>query len=179
MNTAHLPVEAQRDLVAVVALMNAEDRGFCEALPGLVTWDGEGYAFGWVLEKTDTRQVNVHLLTPKIVDDYFHSHLWLNESTILSGGYVEIYRPEAWSPAGQTTRTFRTADKIARNADCGHHLTLLPDLQYTLTAFITGPAIRERRWGAHCIDGEIGPAYLGIPPAAVLGHVGCGFNAPP
>jgi hypothetical protein len=100
---------------------------------------------------------NVHLLLPEGVVGSFHSHEYDNKSVILSGGYIEVWRPRAWDAAGQRTREFRTGDTIFRKADEGHYLTLLPGLNYALTAFGMGPHVNPHYHEAPYVDGVIGP----------------------
>lgn len=85
----------------------------------------------------------LHLFQRPIAQEVFHSHLADSRSQILSGSYVERWRPLAWSAEGEVTRQWRAGDVIERKADEGHQLSLPDGCPYVLTRYTVGPRIRQ------------------------------------
>ena len=124
--------------------------------------DGNPYLYRWHViphSLKDHAGVFFHIQVSDDPERPLHDHPWDNTSTILSGGYNEIWNPwpdhypsEAIEDAA-TIRHLRTHDMIFRKAKEAHRLLLPKKFSYTMTLFSTGPTLRQ--WGFWTKDGWV------------------------
>lgn len=114
--------------------------------------DGTDYLYRWYLtphELKDMGQSYFHVQVASDPERPLHDHPWDNMSTILSGGYDELWDPTPWlernAPYSVTTRKLRQKDVVFRRAAEAHRLILPKDIPYTMTLFSVGPHVRK--WG--------------------------------
>ena len=123
-------------------------------LPDLVLApDGKPYIYRWyVVPKNETGNVYFHVQVASDPLRPLHDHPWDNTSTILAGGYDEIYRPLDWegSPGREETRRLFKGQVVHRVAEEPHRIILPAGVPYTMSLFTTGP--KRREWGFH-MDG--------------------------
>ena len=98
----------------------------------------------WAVPRNYHANVYVHRFL-RSDRDVMHDHPWDNMTVVLEGEYLEE------TPHGTFHR--RTGEVVFRQATDAHRV-VLPEGQTPLTAFFTGPSIRD--WGFHCPKGWMG-----------------------
>lgn len=118
--------------------------------------DGNPYLYRWHLVRTMEASVYFHIQVASDPQRPLHDHPWDNFTTILSGGYNELYtdfpsvRKHA-EPYVYPIRELRKGATVARAATTAHRLILPGCIPYTMTLFSTGPNVRT--WGFWYPDG--------------------------
>jgi hypothetical protein len=153
------PPALHSELVATIAALEPGDRALMSDLLGDKLYeplaafpmdeaDGASGVFIWNTTPVDIARGGdfIHLFLPPIQFECFHSHYADSSSSILAGGYDELWRPKAWREDGQVERRLRKGDYVERRADEGHYVRLPPDIPYALTRYKVGPASRQSAW---------------------------------
>lgn len=125
------------------------DRDYALQPDLIIAPDGIAYLYRWHIIRTPEASVYFHIQVKSDPERPLHDHPWDNTTTVLSGGYDEIWCP---SQGGSTRlRSLRKGDTVHRKATEAHRLILPPDIPYTMTLFSCGPKVRE--WGFYYPDG--------------------------
>jgi hypothetical protein len=113
--------------------------------------DGDPYLFRWHLLPYDNTRGNLflHIQVKSDPERPMHDHPWDNHSTILAGGYDELWANGRYHEP--IVREFRKGDSVSRAAEEAHRLVIPPGISYTMTLFSTGPKVKE--WGFWYPDG--------------------------
>ncbi len=119
--------------------------------------DGFPYLYRWHMipraNDEDGSNVYFHVQVNDDPERPLHNHPWDNMSVILAGGYKEVLCMSEGYPEPAATYTLirQKGDVIFRRARWSHRLLMIPDQQYTMTMFATGPKVNK--WGFWYPDG--------------------------
>ena len=120
--------------------------GYGEPQPGkIIAPTGKPYLYRWTIQSTPFFNLYMHVQVASD-EEGMHTHPWMSQSVILSGGYYEVVGARVGSsyvPLHPVRR--KPMEVIQRGTDIPHRLLLPDEVEYSLSLFFTGPRVKD--WG--------------------------------
>ena len=147
----NLEILSDQDLDIVLGFL----RGGLRAPDLTIAPDGRPYLLRWYLvPRNDLANCYLHVQLADDPERPMHDHPWDNQSTILAGGYRELYSRVPSNSLRDAERCLAPGDTVQRRAEEAHRLLLAPGAVYSISLFTTG---RHRRdWGFWYEEPEFG-----------------------
>jgi hypothetical protein len=148
---------SQADYLLADQIIGQERGGIYREPDLVIAPNGQPYLYRWHIVPHNKRAgVFLHVQVKSDPERPLHDHPWDNMSTILTGGYDEIWDSAPWmsdhhANVHKQVRKLRIGDTVSRKASAAHRLLLPEEFEYTMTLFFTGPKIRQ--WGFWYPDG--------------------------
>jgi hypothetical protein len=141
------------DLREVIRRLEAAQLNFFKpSLTICPAGEEQPYLYRWhITPRNDLANTYLHIQVASDPERPLHDHPWFNTSTILAGGYDEIWDADPANSTEVYVRRIRKGATVFRQATEAHRLILPEHIPYSVSWFTTG--LKSRDWGFWYPDG--------------------------